>query len=1303
MAARGVSPIAGPAREGFRYLKSDHGRAAADVLEENYRLDELMARPVIRDEFRRVYRVFDDWEDFWTWRDTIPAREQCFDEVVFGACPQHLKFDIDAPSHKIDAIPVETVEAFAGPIVDTAELDEYLGDYLDDVLGDADGASAALADSELDALLFGDEASAAVPAAPDAPPTAATPAARDHRLRQAKVDAIIGGLIDVILDELQGSYFGLDDLAATPDDLIVAESSGAVGADYKYSFHIIVAPYAVANNEEAKGFTARVLDQLPAAIRDLVDPQVNKSLQNFRLAGSSKPNSGRVKTVTARFGTADASREATVIRARPGARVLTRIYTEETDDGQVRLIDDARARALLPEITGEDLRVVLDAVARAGADAGHEYHRMCGELLLYRRREAGYCALCARPHEHDNTLMVTVEPAADDAPWPDPRAKAAHRVVEHCRKNRGKTRVLALVDLAPRVAFAVAPARAALPERQRQTSHTVGARVAAIKAGAVNAHHANATEFETLGHRQVYAEPQMRAYEAVPTLAVKGQMKLGKTKALRDYLDRDFPARPGALRVPVIRMVTFRQTFSKSMQRESFRDFELYSDHAGDLDHVRFPRLIVQVESLHRLRMGEAPEPIDLLILDEVESILAQFNSGLHRRFNAAFAMFQWMLATAARVVCMDANLGDRTLHVLQRMRPGHPITFHWNQFQRAADDQYYFTADQAVWLDHLFERIRGGQRVVLPTNSLAEARAFEEAIRHRHPDKVVRLYSSETAPSEKERHFADVHAYWSDLDVLLYTPTVSAGVSYELPHFDVLFGYFTDLSCDVETCRQMLARVRNIATGEHFVCLSGRANNLPTSVNDIRRLLFDKRANLYRTLGEEGAQLALQFEYGADGAVRFHESPYFSLWLETVRVENLSRNDFVARFIDQVADTGAAVDVLEPLPEADGRLVDIKTGQKNLKLSLAEAEQTAIAAAPDLDPEEAAAVRERLSRQEDVPAADRLGLAKYRLRDTYRWHGRPLDRAFVAAYERPEVSRVYKNLVRITAGATIVESLHLIQELEAGSHRLLMEARLALGQPPGAADTASVYESRDLNHRYVFQSHFFAVWLLRLCGFRCLTDRARIRAETMHLRIRAHEGDLLGQLEAICFEFQIRRPSLGSISSERDIHRYITKVLTLVNAVLRKMYGVEVKRTGKKAGGKDFYLAHTSVGRLFVFSDEPLPDDIPGGPKPHVPSRLAPVGQDKEALLNAFLDDKFYDDVGPRLAAELEPGEVRGAPARGAPARGAPVHTDAVRTVPSRRPDNVADDDARIADDASAAESIADFLDMVMAARLVE
>lgn len=1223
----------------FRYLtRQGRGKAPAErgpneAVEARYKRADLVKRPVIRDELRNRYLVFESRQEFLDWYALVPEAERCCHEVVFGFMPQRLKFDVDAPAHKLDALPEATLaaalQAAAETLIDESSLPgdaaasraDDLGEYIEELLaGDPD-------EDPLEAILR-------APTPDRAPTPAAAAAPPEEAARAAKIRAVVGLLIEAILDELYVGYYGVEDILPSREDLAVTDSSGPTATGWKYSFHIIALPYAVADNEEAREFTARVLERLPAPIRAFVDPDVNKKTQNFRLAGSAKPGTGRYKRATAEaarvFGTAaNVGLEDLFVTAPSGARVLQRVYT---DAGAAAAGRGRRARVMLgPQ--DPVVKAALELATREGVTAGHSLSEVRGTLLCFLRDEPSHCRICGEVHHRDNSLMVSVDPAegGHEGAWPG-TGSVVCRVVEHCRQARGKGRLIGELTMRAEDLRGVETAAAARGKKGAKKPPPLGlreqvaARVGAIREGRVNPHDALASEFERLPDAQktVYAEGAMRDYELVPTLAVAAQMKLGKTKAMRRYLDAHFPA--DGLETKVVRFVTFRQTFSRSLA-EAFPDFVLYSDVQGDLDHVRHPRLIVQVESLHRLRMAARPEPVDLLVLDEVESILAQFNSGLHRHFNAAFAMFQWMLKTARHVVCMDANLGDRTYRTLLRMRPAHPPHFHWNRFARAADDVYRFTADQGAWLERLYAAIRAGQRVVVPTNSLTEAKAYEEALRREFPALNVLLYSSEMSPSEKARHFGDVHTFWRALDVLIYTPTCSAGVSFELEHFDALFGYFCDISCDVETCRQMLGRVRNLRTREHYICLRATGAALPTTIEDIRRLVYDKRAGLYRSVEDT----ALQYEYdAADGTIQYYESDYFYLWLETVRVANLSRNDFARRFIDQVADTGARVEVLAAEEAAAGAA--LLTSHCEAREDLKAARCEAIAAAADLSPEEAAHVREALQAQQDVEPAARLAYEKYQLRETYAWHGRPLDAAFVSDYQGPDPRRVYRNLCRITEGATILESLKLMRQREADHYTYTMEARSeAFGY---------VNESRDLlrdKATYVFQSHFLAVWLLRVCGFTCITDKRRVHENLIEARLRGAIPSLRRTIERLVFEFEISKPNLDRLARETDRARFLAGMLIPVNAVLRAMYGIEVKRVAKHAGGRAYHLNQSATGRLFIFSQEPEDDDAPGGPRPHIPSGLRPAPA-ADHRVDLFLEDAFYArETGPAALDEWQ------------------------------------------------------------------
>ncbi|RIA87121.1 hypothetical protein C1645_828222 [Glomus cerebriforme] len=475
--------------------------------------------------------------------------------------------------------------------------------------------------------------------------------------------------------------------------------------------------------------------------------------------------------------------------------------------------------------------------------------------------------------------------------------------------------------------------------------------------------------------KTIYSEPFMREYGLVRSLLIRAQMKGGKTKGLRQFVNKYFPAVPH-VKPAVIQFVTFRQTF---------------------------------IESLHRLSITD--EPINLLIIDESESTLAQFSSGLHKHFTSSFAAFQSMMHSAKHLICMDANLGNRTYYSVQRMRR-FPPHLHWNQYLWAKEDLFYFTTQIGDWLASLLKAVENSQKIVIPVNVLKDAKLIEHHIRNKFPNKKIGLYSSETLPSTKKEHFNDVDSYWGDLDVLIYTPTVSAGVSYELERFDSVFACFSDNLCNVETCRQMLARVHNIRSHQYFICfrLINECHDLLVTTDSISQLLHDKRSGLYQQITD----FALHFEHMVDGNILFYKSNYFYLWLETERLKNLSKNNFMLRFVDQIHYTGAQVNLLP----TNGR-EDITASNKvyrDIKAQLENEHCEAVAGAPDIGRDTALDIWEKMNNEEDVPLTDRLSVKKFNLRGFYYLdEDEKINGDFVKKYSKPAVKSVYDNLEVIT------------------------------------------------------------------------------------------------------------------------------------------------------------------------------------------------------------------------------------------------------------------------------------------------
>lgn len=963
-------------------------------------------------------------------------------------------------------------------------------------------------------------------------------------------ESLINTLIDSILEELQES-FGESDIYPMRPDIAVTNSSGPVDGDYKHSYHLIVLPYAVSGNVAAQAFTHRVVTKLPEKMRRFVDVGVNKSIQNFRMLGSAKQGSQRPKVSLSedaeKFGTALIPEdEYLFITASAGMKVL--------DDGK----ENGYSKDLkMTEPTPQIIQLVLEAAEKASLLEGHVFRESRGNLLIFDRTSPTLCRICDEHHHKDNTMFLTVKFL--------PQKRVGF--VETCRHKKSHNQPLIMLD-----------------SQTCQRPSFIKTHIEALNAGRFDPHDSLRSMFEQLpaDQRHVYAEPFMQSLDSSPvqgdalngdalssdtlngdtlpdTLIVCAPMKSGKTKALQAHLSKHFPLSTVAPQKMCV--ITFRQTFSFAFAR-NFPGYKLYNDIKGEISFNTTSQLIIQPESLWRIqapRLGE--EPIDVLILDEVESIVAQFNSGLHLKFNESFAMFWRLLSTAKHVICMDANISDRTYRVIQRARPfdKKKVMFHSNVYRRAAEDNYFFTDDQGAWLSALHAAVAEGKKVVIPINNMKEARTIEAGLRSAFPGKSVALYSSETPPSVRALHFSDVHTYWK-VDILIYTPTCTAGVSFELDHFDALYGFFTDKSCDVETCRQMSGRVRSLKDKAHFIYIKATYSALPTEPEDIRDLIYSKRSKLSIDTAN------LPFTYLADGTPQYYESDFFHLWIENTRITNLSINDFARRLISQIADTGASIRLMrldDPLKQNER----ILSSHKMTKKAITTSQLNEVSSASVITDTEAEDIMRTMRNQLDTTEENKKSLKRWQLCEMYSWHDKRITRDFVESYQTQGARRVYLSLSRIANGRSTEDSLREIHKTE--SERFGNIVRLK---------TNIVNENRELvrdKMTYVYQAHYLANWFIQLCGFKLVGHRIVHSAE-LRQRLSSNLSKIKDVARAIEYEFDIRLPR--ALFSQAD---QFDNLLKYTNSVICSQYGVKIKKLDSFIID-GYTLTNNKVGGLF-------------------------------------------------------------------------------------------------------------------------
>lgn len=892
-------------------------------------------------------------------------------------------------------------------------------------------------------------------------------------------------ILSVIIQEIRQGFFIVFGKDLDDRDIIICESADPAGQ--KFSNHVIIDNYYVSGHEQAREFTRRLGTYLPECYRVFLDLGVNKCIQNFRMVNCHKIGTVRTKRVIS--GHFD---ERCIIANVAGCELLADIVSA--------------AATPAPVIVSEDLAAVLK-MCMGEAFKPHVYRNSRNNQLVFDRLYPSYCDICEKDHHTDNTLLVSIA-----------SADGTLTAFRQCRKDAEGSSIL-LGSATSVVSIC--------PEGEAKISWVDKSIVAALKTAVPSV---ELTNFDNLvvTSKHIYTSDKLAPFELVPTLVVHAAMKMGKTKALHEHIDKYFS---GGIAPRVIRFISFRQTFSGNI-KEKFKDFTLYSDVKGPLTCAK---LIVQVESLWRLDIQAGDAPPDLLILDECESIFEQFDSGLLRgNFNECFAKFQYLMRFSKYVICMDANVSNRTYNILAKMRD-RPLLYHHNLHKNATEDKYYICGDKFKWLGMLYASVECGERVAVPMSSLGEAKVLEKALSKQNPGKNIKLYCGETPSSEKREHFADVNTYWATLDVLIYTPTVSAGVSFEQKHFDKIFGYFTDMSCPVETCQQMIGRIRDVASHEFYIYLAATGNNLPTSTVELANVLNNRRDNLTRKFDEMG----LTVVYTGTGEAIYHTSDYFHIWLENARVRNLSRNYFIRRFIKITTRTGAHAEYLSDTMfkdfTGDVDTMEIKAENSLLRAEIKQADIKGIASAPDATEQEVDEIKALIIAQADITVEQRYMYSKHRLRVEYRYMGE-INEKFVAKYHDPKVRRVFKNVARL--GVDLRAGLDRIQEEERASHKYLMGQSL---------------QDSDLNRHYVYDQHRYALGLLKLCGWRDLDDCAFIHEIQLKMNLRDNEKIYWDTIRPACIEFDLKSPKV--VIGADDVGMLIRPV----SAILGIMYNVSI------------------------------------------------------------------------------------------------------------------------------------------------
>lgn len=325
----------------------------------------------------------------------------------------------------------------------------------------------------------------------------------------------------------------------------------------------------------------------------------------------------------------------------------------------------------------------------------------------------------------------------------------------------------------------------------------------------------------------VRSDPELRPYDPSHSFqVVRAGMGLGKTKAAVEYIGSLPPDKS-------ILIITYSIALSNKNRAE-------FVEHGftSYLDSMQYtldgPRLIVCLDSICRVDRNT----FDLVLLDEALSLLQHLHSPHMKRREAVCAKLNTVLTQARQLLVMDAAADNllvrRFVNQLHHQRKDEEKP-HWVLYTHVRNrgseschivySQHGHTSKnrglfEEAFMQRLEALLKDGKRVVVACSSRTMVKKIGERVGKAYP---TMLYTKDTDPAVLRDHLRDVNTAWKAYQLVVYSPTITAGISFEDEHFDCRMAFFENSmrTAPVDVCLQQLYRVRTVRDNETFIYVS--------------------------------------------------------------------------------------------------------------------------------------------------------------------------------------------------------------------------------------------------------------------------------------------------------------------------------------------------------------------------------------------------------------------------------------------------------------------------------------------------
>ena len=281
------------------------------------------------------------------------------------------------------------------------------------------------------------------------------------------------------------------------------------------------------------------------------------------------------------------------------------------------------------------------------------------------------------------------------------------------------------------------------------------------------------------------------------SLLIKSSMGSGKTEILCDYIKEFKPKR--------ILWLSVRQTYSMNIC-ERLNDYD-FTNYLDDENFYLKNRIIVQLESLHLLEKLGSIKPYDLIVLDEIESLLYHFDSSTitSRSENTFKLLLLLCINKNTKVIGMDADLNLRSLEFIKDVSKDYKIIV--NNYVKE-DIILNMVNNKDYWINEIKTSIKNNKKCCIIGLSTKLLYQVEELL---IDDKISYIMHTRDTDDKFKKELKNVNELWKKYQVVMYSPSIVCGVDFTELYFDEIYSCIVSNCASPRSFKQMLGRIRNL------------------------------------------------------------------------------------------------------------------------------------------------------------------------------------------------------------------------------------------------------------------------------------------------------------------------------------------------------------------------------------------------------------------------------------------------------------------------------------------------------------